>query len=316
MRQFTFGIIGAGGIARQFCDAVRRIEGAEVIAVASKSMERAEAFAEREMIPTVFENYEEMLKHARPDAVYIATTHNFHADNIRLCLSYGIPVLCEKPMVLNSADAKELFALAKEKNVLLMEAMWSRYLPHIQKAKEWIQSGKIGTLRLANCVVGFYGERNPHNRVFSKDLAGGALYDIGVYTIELMTYLIGQKLNEAQVMTQLTSTGVDGSNVISMRFETCTAALQSTVMASPMQHLTINGENGYIFIPNSNVGHEAFLYQNGKLSEHFEQNYPNGFVWEIEDFISCVKAGKLESDTVPCADTVECAAIFDLANDK
>lgn len=314
MSNFKFGIIGAGGIAHRFCDAVRRVDGVEVTAVSSKSMERAAAFASKEQIPQHFDSYAQMLKTAKPDAVYVATTHNFHLENVKLCLEKGIPVLCEKPLTTNSADARELFALAKQNKVLLMEAMWSRYLPQIQKAKEWIESGKLGTLRIASCVVGFYGERNPENRVFSKKLAGGALYDIGVYAIELMTYLINQPCKEVSVLVNPTSTGVDGSNLVAMKFETCNAALQTTVMASPYQHLTINGENGYLVIPNSNVGDEAYLYQDGKLVEHFKSPYENGFVWEIEDFVRCVQEGKLESETVPHAATLQCAEIFDLAN--
>lgn len=311
---FRFGIIGAGGIAHRFCDAVSRIEDVEVTAVSSKSLERAAAFAEEEQIPQHFDSYVQMLETTKPDAVYVATTHNFHPENVKLCLERGIPVLCEKPLVTNSADAKELCALAKQNKVLLMEAMWSRYLPQIRKAKEWIEGGKLGTLRLASCVVGFYGERNPDNRVFSKKLAGGALYDIGVYAIELMTYLIDQECQEVSVMVNPTLTGVDGSNLVAMKFETCNAALQTTVMASPYQHLTINGEQGYLMIPNSNVGDEAYLYQDGKLTEHFKSPYPNGFVWEIEDFVRCVQEGRLESETVPHSATLQCAEIFDLAN--
>ena len=314
MKTFRFAIMGAGGIAHQFCDAVRRIEGAEVCAVASKSMERAKTFAEKEGIAAYFDCYEQMLDTVKPDAVYVATTHNFHYENVKMVLSKGIPVLCEKPFVLNSADAKELFALAKEKNVLLMEAMWSRFLPQIQKAKEWIKSGAIGTLRMGHCVVGFKGERNPENRVFSPKLAGGAIYDIGVYAIELMTYLVDQPLCDKQVMILPAWTGVDASNVIALKFETCTAALQTTVMASPRQELTLTGDDGYIVIPNSNVGNEAYLYKNGELVEHFKQPYGNGFTFEPADFIRCVNEGKLENEPVPASASNQCAEIFDLGN--
>lgn len=315
MSDFRFGIIGAGDIAHKFCDAVNSIEGAKVIAVASKSLARAGDFALDEKIEKAYGDYEQMLTEVKLDAVYVATTHNYHYDNVKLCLEHGIPVLCEKPFVLNSKDAKELFALAKEKNVMLMEAMWSRYLPQNQKAKEWIQKGEIGPIRLASCVVGFNGARNAENRIFSPELAGGAMYDIGVYAIELMTYMVEQELKDVKVLTVPAWTGVDASNVVAMQFETCAAALQTTVMSNALKHLTINGEDGYIFIPDSNVGHEAYLYRNGKFVEHFSKPYDNGFVWEVEDFITCVKEGKLESDIVPASATIQCAEIFDLANE-
>ncbi len=315
MRELKFGIIGAGGIAHQFVDAVRRVEGACIVAVSSKSLERAEGFAKSEQIPAAYGDYAQMLREAKPDAVYVATTHNFHYENVKLCLEQGVHVLCEKPFVLNSKDAKELFALAKEKGLLLMEAMWSRYLPQTRKVRQWLADGEIGTVRLASGVVGFKGAKDANNRVFSPKLAGGAVYDIGVYAIELMTYFIDQKLKDVKVQMVPAWTGVDASNLVAMRFEHCTAALQTTVMASPLQHITLNGEDGYIFIPSSNVGNEAFLYKNGKLVEHFKEEYQNGFVWEVQDFVACVNEGKLDSDVIPSSDSILCAQIFDLANE-
>ncbi len=309
-----FGIIGAGVIARKFCDAVRRIEGVTVVAVSSKDLSRAAEFAQSERIGHAYGDYAQMLEKEALDAVYVATTHNFHAENIRLCLEYGVSVLCEKPMVLNSADAKQLFSFAREKELLLMEAMWSRYLPQIRKAKQWLSNGEIGEVCLANGVIGFCGARNPDNRVFSPALAGGAMYDIGVYAIELMTFLIEQELCDVQVQMVPAWTGVDASNLISLRYAHCTAALQTTVMANPLQQIVLNGERGYIVIPNANVGNEAYLYKDGQLVEHFKEEYENGFVFEIIDFVTCLKEGRLESEIIPAKDTVFCSEIFDLAH--
>ena len=134
MNPVRFAILGAGGIAVKFKNAADLTEGAEVVAVGSKSAERAAAFAEKNHIPRWYDNYETMLEDPEIDAVYIATTHNFHMENIRACIAAGKHILCEKPLVLTEAEAEEAFQLAAEKGVFLMEAMWSRFLPHLRKA--------------------------------------------------------------------------------------------------------------------------------------------------------------------------------------
>ena len=133
---FRFGIMGAGGIAAKFCDAVRRLEDAKVAVVASKSVERAERFARENGIARFYGNYEEMLEREKPDAVYVATTNNFHFENVMQCIGHGVPALCEKSMFMPLAEAEEAICFAREKMVFLMEAMWSRFLPCVQKARE------------------------------------------------------------------------------------------------------------------------------------------------------------------------------------
>ena len=148
-----FGIIGAGSIAAHFCKGVKLVEGAEVVAVASSSEERAVAFAQANGVPQAYGSYEEMLRQADIHVVYIATTHNFHMDNIRLCFEFGKHVLCEKAMVLTASDAREVFSMAKEKNLFCMEAMWTRFLPQYRQAKQWIEEGRIGKIQAATWKV-------------------------------------------------------------------------------------------------------------------------------------------------------------------
>ena len=128
---FNFAIMGAGSIAGKFVDAVRRVEGCEVVAVASKSMERAEIFARRFVIERYYDSYETMLQEGSIDCVYIATTPNFHYELAKLCLAYNVPVLCEKAMFMNRKEAEDIFAESKRKGVFVMEAMWSRFLPAV-----------------------------------------------------------------------------------------------------------------------------------------------------------------------------------------
>lgn len=308
-----FAVLGAGGIANQFANAVSLVEKAEIIAVASKSAERAAAFAERHSIPNSYGSYAEMLANPDVDAVYVATTHNFHKENIIDCLSAGKHVLSEKPMVLTEADAKECFDLAREKNLFLMEAMWTRCLPALRKAREWIAEGRIGEVRSANSVIGFNAGSNTAGRILNPDLAGGAIYDIGVYSIEIVSALMNEPV-ENIVFSRRSHpvTGVDACVSLILSYPTADACIQCMVNGNPKEYTIVNGSKGFIEIPASHSVREVRLHgENRALVEKFEAPYQNGFTFEIEEMIACIEAGKLTSDINPPEMTIECARIFD-----
>lgn len=314
----NYAVIGAGNIAVEFCEAIELVAGEnerikpKVVAVASKSIDRAKTFAQKCSIPDYYDSYEEMLKRNDIDAVYIATTHNFHYENIMLCIKYKKHVICEKCMVLTKAHAVEIFEKAKQANVFVMEAMWSRFLPYAQKVREWIKSDKIGTLEVANFSIGFHANEDPTNRYFNPDLAGGTLYDIGVYAIEMATYLIGEEVKEVKTMTSYAKTGVDKVNNISLRFENCIANLQCTLTANMRQDNYIYGTKGYIKIASVTSGGECYLYdETNKEVEKFTEFDVNGFIYEIKHMINCLTLGKLESDIIPHKDTISCVEIFE-----
>lgn len=308
---FRFAVIGAGKIAHKFCDAARRA-GAQVAAVASKSEERAADFAKQENIPAFFGSYETMLDTVRPDAVYIATTHNFHYGNILLCLSKKIPVLCEKPMVCTKKEAEAVFAEAKKQNTFVMEGMWARFLPQVVQAKKWLEEGRIGHVELSTSTVAFRAEYDPESRLFNPALAGGAVWDVGVYALELITFLMGEQPLEVQPMITRTPSGVDRAVSVNLRFSDSLACAQTTCMASARNGIALNGTEGSIWIPDALHDKEALLYnRKGELAEHFITDFENGFVWEVEEAIRCVREGKLESPVIPWSDTIACAGIFD-----
>ena len=199
MKEFRFVILGAGNIAGKFCEAVSLTEHAAVAAVASKSLERAAAFAEKNGVLKAYGDYEEMLRMEKPDGAYIAVTPNDHYRLSMLCLKYGVPVLCEKAMFQNSREAKEVFAVSKEKGIFVMEALWSRFLPAVCKVGEWLDEGRIGKAKLASCTIGFRADPDPKRRYYSPELGGGASKDITVYAYEITTYLLRQKLKNLTV---------------------------------------------------------------------------------------------------------------------
>ena len=308
-----FGIIGAGSIAAHFCKGVKLVEGAEVVAVASSSKERAKAFAQANGVPQAYGSYEEMLRSADINVVYIATTHNFHMDNIRLCFEYGKHVLCEKAMVLTEADAREAFDLAREKGLFLMEAMWSRFLPQYQQARRWIAEGRIGAVQSAACSIGFRANQDPEGRILNPKLAGGALYDIGVYAIEPLTYLLGEPVEEVMgVWRPHKVTGVDERVTLILRFPSCDAVIQASITANPKEYYYISGDRGYIEIPFVTFGDTVRLFDgNRELVEEVVDHWENGFVYEIREVIRCVREGRTVSETMPPEATIECARIYD-----
>jgi len=319
MEKLRFGIMGAGGIAGKFAHAIRLVreeDGFDVTveAVSSKSAERAQAFAERNGIPSAYGSYAEMLARDDIDAVYIATTHNFHKENLVQAMT-GKHVLCEKPMVLTEADAREIFALAEEKGVFLMEAMWSNFLPAIVKAKEWITEGRIGDVVTAYGSIGFIGGNNLKGRILNPELAGGALYDIGVYPIEILTYLIGTPVLEAMASVRRHPvTGVDTTSDLLLRYEKANALVQCSVDSAPRSFISITGTAGLIEIPNGHEGIGAVLCGTNRTPyETFNSQFPagNGFVYEIREVIRCLREGKLTSDVMPPDATIACAKLFD-----
>ncbi len=312
MQEIRFGIMGAGAIAGKFVQAVGAVEGARVTAVSSKSMERAAAFAEKCSLPW-YGSYADMLARDDVDAVYIATTHNFHMENMRMCIEAGKHVLCEKAMVLTEADAREIFALAKEKGVFCMEAMWSRFLPTMTKAREWIDTGKIGKIQSVNAVIGFHAAFSAESRLFNPELAGGAMYDIGVYPIEWVSWLVNEPIEDCLSFRRNNAvTGVDENVSFLLRFPSCDAAIQCMLTASPKEYVLVHGSEGTIELPCLNGDSRAMLYDgHRRLTETFTMEDVNGFIYEVEETVRCIREGKCTSDRMPPEVTIECARVFD-----
>ena len=314
MSELRFGIIGAGRIAGHFVRATKFVDSIEVVAVASKSIERAEKFAEENGVAS-FCTYDELLARDDIDAVYVATTNNFHYENIKACLENGKHVLCEKAMVFTQKDAAELCTLAESKGLFLMEAMWTRFLPSMQMARKWITDGRIGAIQNISGVIGFKGNGDPESRLMNPALGGGALFDIGVYIIEIASFLAGEKIIDVYGKTRRdTRTGVDSNVSFVLEFETFDACLQCLMTSNAKEYMIINGDNGYIEIPRSHVSNECYLYDDKKnLLEHFKEEFrgDNGFVYELEETAECIRNGKTESSIMPHSATIECARVFD-----
>jgi predicted dehydrogenase len=306
MADFRYGIIGAGHIAGRFCT----IDGVKIVAVGSKSVERAEKFAFENGIHSSYGNYEEMLHNEKLDAVYIATTNNFHFENVMQVLEHGIGVICEKPFMMNKAEAEAVFSKAKKKNTFTMEAMWSRFLPCIQKAHEWIVSGRIGTIKVASYIYGI--NVPPEHRIYNPDLGGGALWDLAVYPFEIVTYLMNQKLTGLQHSIRYESTGVDETDSLILNFEYGDAVMQATFHSRIPAPAGFFGTEGYILINMTHMASKVEMYDcQYMLVDSFEFPISNGFEFEIAHVCDCIRKGLIESPIMPWNATLECADMFD-----
>ena len=317
MREFRFAIMGAGSIAQHFCSAVKPLENCRVVAIASKSAERAAQFATENDVAEFFDSYEEMLKRVRPDCVYIAVTPNDHYRLGMLCLDYDIPVLCEKAMFLNSQEARTFFAAAEAKGLFSMEALWSRFLPSLNTARGWLRDRRIGELVLAEISVGFAAPTEPTNRFFSTALGGGAASDVTVYGYELITWLLERKVQRSHVEVVAAATGVDATELITLRLEgDVLAVIKASIMTCMEVRIVIYGTQGKVVIPNTHYSNEAYLYgAKSEMLEHFSDTLTqHGFTYEILETMRCIRQKRLESEIVSHADTIACAEMFDQIN--
>lgn len=313
MKKFQFAIMGAGNIANKFCDAVALVENCEVVAISSKSMERAKQFAARHAIDKAYDSYEKMLQETKVDCVYIAVTSEAHYELTMLCLNYGVPVLCEKAMFSGSRQAETVFRRANELGVFVMEAMWSRFLPAIQTVRQWLDEKRIGDIVLADTSIGFVAPKDMTNRYFNPELGGGVALDLTVYAYELTTYFIDQELKDISAQVIWGESGVDVTEQITLRYEQALANLQTTFLSPVDEVMVLYGEKGKIVIPKPHYTKEAFLYgPRNELLEHYtDDTTQNGFVYEIKEVIKCIQEGRIESHVVPHILTLNCSRLFD-----
>jgi predicted dehydrogenase len=312
-----FGILGCGGISTRFCTALEKESGVKIQAVAARDPAKAAAFGEQFGAERAC-SYEELVRDSDVDIVYIGTVHSHHAEQIKLCLEHGKSVLCEKPMVLHEKDARECFALAKEKNLLLMENMWVRSNPCFRQAQEWVKSGRIGEPRLVTAKFCFHSSYNPESRLYSEETAGGAIYDVGVYGIEFATGILGESPEFVTAAYQTVGTGVDGCASISLRFGSgAIASVLCAINVAAGDDAYIYGSKGSISMKHFWKAHDAVLFdEKGNEIDRFSADFEDGFSFQIQHVVELMERGATVSDLIPPGDTIVCANVFDKIIEK
>ncbi|MDO4866086.1 MAG: Gfo/Idh/MocA family oxidoreductase [Clostridia bacterium] len=307
---FKFCILGAGNIARKFASAGAMVDGCEIAAVASKSLARAEVFARNNGIERAYGDYESMLKAERPGCAYIATTCDSHARLSALCADHGMPVLCEKAMFSDDGEAGNFFSKAEARGAFSMEALWSLFLPALRQARSWLMSGRIGELVCADFDVGFAPPRDMANRYFNPALGGGAANDLTVYALHILPWVTGRTIERMSARVTAAPSGVDETEALLLSLSGGLPATVRATLASRLEErMTLCGTRGRIVVPKPHMAQSAILFDaDGREAERFvDSRTRNGFVYEIEEVMRCIRAGKLESAVVPHGATLQAA---------
>lgn len=315
---FNWGIIGPGRIAHKFAMGLSVIKNARLHAVASRSEERAEAFARQYGATHFFGNYEAITSCPNLDVVYIATPHAFHCENTLLCLQNGIPVLCEKPFAINGGEVQEMIQTASETRTFLMEALWTRFLPTTLKALEIIDNGTLGEVHGIKADFGFKAPLDPNGRLYNPDLGGGSLLDIGIYPAFLSQLILGQPI-EIKALGSLSNTNVDQECVAILQYENGKIAqLHSTILSRTKTEAFIYGENGTIHIHTR--WHEPTtmsLLLHGERPEDIRLDFlGNGYNYQAEEVMNCLNQGKLESELWPLQSSLDLIILLDKIRDQ
>jgi predicted dehydrogenase len=303
-KTFNWGIIGCGRIAHKFANDVKTIDGARIYAVATRSLDKAMNFAKTYNAPHALDSYQALLKVEDVDAVYIATPHVLHAENAIMCLKAKMPVLCEKPLAMNARQVSQMIAAAEANNTFLMEALWTRFMPPINKVLELIQAGEIGELHSVKADFGFAAEYKPEGRLFDPALGGGSLLDIGIYPVFLALLLFG-KPEHIDARAVLGPTQVDNICGMLLKFPgDKIAILDSTILSDTKTEAFIYGSKGHIHIHSR--WHEmtslSLQLKGEGEAQNFEfENKCLGYRYEAEEVMRCVASGKKQSERMPHA---------------
>ena len=314
MRKIKWGIIGLGNIANKFAQTVKAMDSVELEAVASRNKEKSEAFGKVYDVPSekCYSSYEELVKDESIEAVYIAVPHVFHKELSILCLKNGKAVLCEKPVTMNENEIREVINVAEENKMFFMEAMKTRFLPINQKIKYWINEGRIGEVRLLQADFGFNAQFDPMNRLFNKDLGGGALLDVGIYNVSYSSFIFGNYPKSIKSNLYIGKTGVDECVSINLEYEEGKQAqLYGAINLNTIRDANIIGTKGRICVPKFSNADTAYILIDGK-EEKIQMPFDiNGFEYQIKEVIKCINEGKPQSEIMSWNDSIEIMNIMD-----
>jgi len=311
-KKIHWGIIGLGNIAHKFAADLQRSGNVILQGVASRNLEKATEFAQKYNAISAYDSYEELAKDPNIEVVYIATPHTFHFENTMLCLQNGKAVLCEKPMGINAEQVRMMIEEAKSRKLFLMEAIWTRFMPSIEKVMELLDQKTIGDIVQIRADFGFRSEFNPESRLFNKKLGGGSLLDIGIYPIFLSLLVLGIP-TDIKAMANMKPTEVDSFCAMLFNYENnAKAVLESTLEANTPTEAYIHGTKGALKLHRR--FHQATtitLFKDDKETI-FELPYTgNGYLHEIEEVNACLRNGQTESLKLPLEFSQQLITIID-----
>lgn len=312
MENLRVGIIGAGWIAEKAAITLKNLEGASCYAIASRSLEKAQAFAEKWQVSCAYGSYSELIADENVDLVYVATPHSHHYDVTKEALENGKPCLVEKAFMANHRQAADIVRISRERKVFLAEAIWTRYQPAVQIVRQLISNGQIGTPRLITATLGYSMGNKP--RIMRPDLCGGALLDLGVYAINFVRMFCDSPIEKMESQCVKSDTGMDLTNAISFTFANgMLANVQSSACCVGDNIGVIAGTEGNIIIDNINNPQRIRINKRDRVFVK-DINVPKQITGYEYQFIACKQAleeGLIEPPQMPLEETLYIMKMMD-----
>lgn len=299
MNVFKWGIIGPGSIARDFVDDLKYVKQPQkVTAVLSHRVRSAKEFAEEYRVEQYYTNIDKFFSNNNIDAVYIATPHTLHFDQALACLQRGIPVLCEKPLVINAAQAKKLYTASKKYKTLLLDGMWIRFLPSIEKVMQIIKSGQIGKVISIKASMSYRAPKDKTSRYFDPALGGGSLLDLGIYPVFLSHLLLGAP-SKIRAIGRLSAEGIDETCAALLQYDGVKhAMIESSIITKTELAAEIAGDKGSIKIlsPWNEMPEAILVTDKDQKVKRYPCNWKGrGFQYEVEEVLDCLRNKAIES---------------------
>lgn len=312
MENLRVGIIGAGWIAEKAAITLKNLEGASCYAIASRSLEKAQAFAEKWQVSCAYGSYSELIADENVDLVYVATPHSHHYDVTKEALENGKPCLVEKAFMANHRQAADIVRISRERKVFLAEAIWTRYQPAVPIVRQLISNGQIGTPRLITATLGYSMGNKP--RIMRPDLCGGALLDLGVYAINFVRMFCDSPIEKMESQCVKSDTGMDLTNAISFTFANgMLANVQSSACCVGDNIGVIAGTEGNIIIDNINNPQRIRINKRDRVFVK-DINVPKQITGYEYQFIACKQAleeGLIEPPQMPLEETLYIMKMMD-----
>jgi len=312
MSNFKWGVLGPGGIAKAFAEDLKKLDGHSISAVGSRTLSNAQSFA-KTFGGIAYGSYEELVADSKVDAIYVATPHPAHKDNVILALNAGKPVLCEKPFAVNALEAQQMVDAAAKNSVALMEAMWARFLPHYAKVREIIASGVLGKIHTIHADHGQRLADQNIPRLVEPSLAGGALLDLGIYPVSFAHMILGNPLKITSTAV-ITDKGVDAQTSMIFDYaDGAQAVLNTTMIEQTPCRAVVAGLNGWLEIDRTfyNPANMRVVLNDGSVTEYPSTYQGHGLREQAEVFKQLVTSGQQQSQILNWQATVDIMKTLD-----
>ncbi|MEO7071261.1 MAG: Gfo/Idh/MocA family oxidoreductase [Nostocoides sp.] len=309
-----WGILAPGGIARSMAAALNAVTQQRISAVASRSLERAQAFATEFGVDAAYGSYAALVEDPSVDVVYVASPHSEHHEHALLALNAGKPVLVEKAFMRNASEARNVVSVARARGLFVMEAMWARFLPHYDVIRQCVEGGLLGSVETVFADHGQPLYPGGPQRLADPALAGGALLDLGIYPLSFASMVLGG-LTSAMAVGDLTAVGVDGQEAMTVRGAGGgLGVLHATMLARTATTASVIGTAGRLDVdgPFYGAGTVRFTARDGSTAPAFEPaTREHGLAHEAAEVARCITEGRTESELMPLDETVAIMATMD-----